>query len=73
MSEDERNMERGMKGSRLFLEYVEDAGLTEVQQDLKWSIYAECEWFKNRDIKEALKSVLNDLKKIERDDEKDGV
>jgi len=73
MSKDERIMEHGMKSSRLFLEYVEDAVLTEVQQDLKWSVYTECEWSENRDIKEVLKSLLNDLEEIESEEEKDGV
>ena len=59
--------------STRYLEYLEDTRLTEVQQDLKWSIYAECEWFENRDIKEVLKSLLNDLKEIESEEEKDGV
>ena len=49
-----------------FIQYVEDIELTEAQQNLKWHIYAECEWKLNSDVAAVLKSLLKDFTEVKK-------
>lgn len=73
MNEEERRRGYRVEMPPMFLDYVEDKELTEAQQSLKWSIYCECEMETNCDVKEVLKSLLNDSNKIEKKEEEDDV
>lgn len=44
--------------------YKKDPKLTEKQNNIKWIIYCELEFQEDKDIIEALESVLSDMKEV---------